>query len=123
MPQVDRAGAAEGDAAAELSPSHAEEIAQDPQQRHVRRRIDGVGFAVDIQCDHDRSPHTSREMVDIDPSDVLHPAAIRRKQAVAIPVFRREASWPFFYGTIVGTSPPSAPSARPVVAEVKSDER
>src|SRR5262249_42041609 len=34
------------------------------------RRIDGVGFAVDVQCDHDRSPHSSREMVDLDPSDI-----------------------------------------------------
>jgi hypothetical protein len=33
-------------------------------------RIDGVGFTIDLQCDHARPPHSSREMVDIDPSDV-----------------------------------------------------
>jgi hypothetical protein len=57
-------------AAAELGPVHAEQIAQDPQQWHVRRRVDGVGLTVNFQCDHDRPPHASPKVVDIDPSDV-----------------------------------------------------
>jgi hypothetical protein len=35
-----------------------------------RRRIDGVGPTVNFQCDHDRPPHASPKVVDIDPSDV-----------------------------------------------------
>ena len=83
-------------------------------------------------------------MVDIDPSDVLHPAAIRRNQVVATLAAgpgmtspdeshgKQGQSQTFpgarislqsFYGMIVGTSPPSAPNARPVVAEAKSDEK
>ena len=65
-----RARGVESGAAAELGPVHAEQIAQDPQQRHVRRRIDGVGFTIDLRCDHDRPPHASPEVADIDPSDV-----------------------------------------------------
>jgi len=37
--QMHRARGVESGAAAELGPVHAEQIAQDPQQRHVRRRI------------------------------------------------------------------------------------
>ena len=59
-----------GGAAVEFGPVHAEQIAQDPQQWHVRRRVDGVGLTVNFQCDHDRPPHASPEGVDIDPSDV-----------------------------------------------------
>ena len=83
-------------------------------------------------------------MVDIDLFDVLHPEVIRRKQVVATLAAgprmtspdeshgRQGQSQTFpgagislqsFYGMIVGTSPPSAPNARPVVAEAKSDER
>src|SRR5437868_5602356 len=40
--QMHRAGPAERDAAAELRPVHAEQVAQDPQKRHVRRRVDLV---------------------------------------------------------------------------------
>ena len=40
------AGAALGDAAAELRAGHAHEVAQDPQERHVIRRFDGHFRAV-----------------------------------------------------------------------------
>ena len=79
----------------------------------------------------------------VDLFDVLHPEIIRGKQVVVTlaagpgmispdETHRQGQSRTFpaagissqsLYGMIVGTSPPSAPSARPVVAEAKSDER
>jgi len=50
--QVHGAGATERDAATELGAVHAEQIAQDPEQGHVRRRVDLVRLAIDSQSDH-----------------------------------------------------------------------
>ena len=47
------AGAALRDAAAELGAGHAEHVAQHPEQRHVRRRVERFLFAIDRQrCGH-----------------------------------------------------------------------
>jgi hypothetical protein len=48
------AGAALSDTAAELRAGQADEIAKDPQQRHVGRRVHGMCLAVDIECCHER---------------------------------------------------------------------
>src|SRR6266446_695350 len=47
-------------AAAELRPVHAEQVAQDPQERHVRGRVDLVRLAVDPQRDHESPPKCTR---------------------------------------------------------------
>src|SRR5262245_682072 len=60
--QVHRASAAERGAATELGPVHAEQIAQDPQEWHVRRRIDGVRLSVDVQRDHEHPPQLRSHM-------------------------------------------------------------
>src|SRR5437879_5235640 len=54
--EVDRAGAAECGATAELRPGQADHVSQDPEQGHVRWRIDPVSLAVDSQYDHEESP-------------------------------------------------------------------
>src|SRR5437879_1010722 len=50
--EVHGAGAAQCGAAAELGASHAEQVPQDPKQRHVGWRIDGLSLAVYRHCDH-----------------------------------------------------------------------
>src|SRR5437899_7228457 len=50
--EVHGAGAAQCGAAAELGASHLEQVPQDPKQRHVGWRIDGLSVAVYRQCDH-----------------------------------------------------------------------
>src|SRR3984893_3152954 len=55
---VHRARATQRSAAAELGPSHGEQVAQHPQQRHVRGRVHRVIVAVDFQCNH-RHPSSS----------------------------------------------------------------
>ncbi len=49
--EVDGAGAAQRHAAAELGAGHAEGVAQDPEQRHLRHDIDGLLFAVQSKRD------------------------------------------------------------------------
>src|SRR5258708_6372728 len=58
--QVHGAGAAERDAAAELGAVHAEHVAQDPQQGHIRVRVDRLRLAVDSQSDHGLAECISR---------------------------------------------------------------
>jgi hypothetical protein len=50
--KVNRAGTAQRHAATELGPGHSEDIAQDPQQRHVGRDVDLAAFAIDDDSDH-----------------------------------------------------------------------
>src|SRR5947208_3282607 len=68
------AGAASRDAAAELRPDDVQILAQHPQQRLVRRRLDFAFLAVDDQSDH-RSikvyPRTSTSIL------------VRSKQSIA----------------------------------------
>src|SRR5262249_20647249 len=52
--QVHRAGAAERSAATELGPVHAEQVAQDPEQRHLRRRFDYVRHSIHLDRDGHR---------------------------------------------------------------------
>src|SRR5579872_6137164 len=46
---MDRAGAALGHAAAELRPGEPEQVADHPQERHLRGRIDLSNRAVDVE--------------------------------------------------------------------------
>src|SRR2546428_8792121 len=50
--QVHGAGAAQCDAAAELGAVHPKQVAQGPEEGHVRVRVDLVRLAVDFQSDH-----------------------------------------------------------------------
>ncbi len=50
--EVHRAGAALRDAAAELGAGQADDVAQDPEQRHVLGGVEGMGLAVDVEIDH-----------------------------------------------------------------------
>ncbi len=48
---MDGTGAALGDAAAELGARHAQDVAQRPEERRVRRDVDGMDLAVYAQAD------------------------------------------------------------------------
>ena len=48
--QVDCAGAAEGQAAAELGAGHTQHIAQDPQQRGIAVDVDAMLSTVNLDC-------------------------------------------------------------------------
>src|SRR5438034_10957938 len=52
--EVHRAGPAERHAATELRPGQADDIAQRPQDRHVRGHVHGVVLTVDAEGDHAR---------------------------------------------------------------------
>jgi hypothetical protein len=55
-----RASTALRDATAEFGASHAEHIAQHPEQRHVARRVEGPVFTIDLQI-HDDEPPPSKD--------------------------------------------------------------
>src|SRR5213593_3263084 len=50
--EMDRTGTALRDAAAELRPLEAQNVAQDPQQGHVAVYVDSVQTAVDVELKH-----------------------------------------------------------------------
>src|SRR5207253_1521482 len=71
---MDRAGAAGGDTAAEFRADDVQILAQDPKQRLVGRRIDLAFLSVDGESDHRSmkvSPRTSTSIL------------VRRKQSIA----------------------------------------
>ncbi len=79
------------------------QIAQDPQQRHVRRRIDGMRFAVDIERCHERflvelcfislfrtgTPIKTQRLAAFirEPGLMRNARCARRRQCVALPDF------------------------------------
>ncbi|MNS15398.1 hypothetical protein D3C72_470320 [compost metagenome] len=52
------AGAALGHATAEFGPGQVRDIAQDPEQRHVRRDIQLLVLTIDVQGQHCEGPQT-----------------------------------------------------------------
>src|SRR5207302_2682786 len=53
---MDGAGAALGDAAAEFGAGEAERVAQHPKERHVAVDLDGLIAAIDVELNHPTAP-------------------------------------------------------------------
>src|SRR5271169_2120619 len=50
---MDRTSAALGNTAAKFGTGHSQQVAKDPEERHVVRSVDTFTFAIDLQCHHD----------------------------------------------------------------------